>query len=212
VTTRRHARPGATDLEGLRAAIAALSPRPGGPTGTDRAAGDGGANGHDAVRELPGEPARAALAFILRSTQARPQTEAEIRAKLRRREVAPEDADAAVAEAKRIRAIDDAAFAAAWVEDRGRKRGMGAPRLRQELERRQVPDHVVDSALTALDDRDDLAAATALATARAATFPATLPPETAARRLTGYLARRGYTPAQAQRVAIEVSGLGRHWD
>jgi hypothetical protein len=41
---------------------------------------------------------------------------------------------------------------------------------------------------------------------------ATLAPEAVARRLLGFLARRGYSEAVARRVAIDVSGLDRQWD
>lgn len=167
--------------------------------------------------EPPAAPAlsdevKSALAYLLKSTAQRPQTEAELRDKLRRREVDDDVADAAIAEAKRLRAVDDAAFARAWVDDRGRERGYGVARLRTELRRRRVPDDLVDEALRRLDDRDDLAVATDLAAQRAATLPASLSPETVARRLVAYLVRRGHPPALAQRAAISASGLDRVWD
>ncbi|MPZ88806.1 MAG: regulatory protein RecX, partial [Nitriliruptorales bacterium] len=64
-----------------------------------------------------------AVTLILRSTQHRPQTEAELRAKLAAREVPNGIAEAALDRARAAGAVDDAAFAAAWVEDRGRRRG-----------------------------------------------------------------------------------------
>lgn len=158
------------------------------------------------------EAVKQALQFILRSTRDRPQTEAEIRAKLAGRDTDAEATEAAVGEARRLGALDDPAFARAWVQDRGVRRGFGHPRLREELERRGVPAAVVDEALAALDGRDDLAVATELAKRRAQQLPASLTPEAAARRLTGYLERRGYAAALARRVAIEVSGLDRSWD
>lgn len=162
--------------------------------------------------ETGDEDAKKALAYVLRSTGQRPQTEAEIRTKLRRRYEDPAVVEGALRQAKRMGAIDDVAFARAWVEDRGRKRGFGQARLRQELLRRDVPDHVVDEALAELDDRDDLAAATELARQRLARMPGGLDAAVIARRLVGFLVRRGYTGALAQRVAREVSGLDRSWD
>ncbi|HEY8339378.1 MAG TPA: regulatory protein RecX [Egibacteraceae bacterium] len=169
------------------------------------------ASGEPAAPALSDE-VKAALAYLLKSTAQRPQTEAELRDKLRRRDVDDDVSDAAIAEAKRLRAVDDAAFARAWVEDRGRARGFGTARLRAELRRRQVPDELIDEALHRLDGRDDLAVATELAAKRAATLPASLPPETVARRLVAYLVRRGHPPALAQRAAITASGLDREWD
>lgn len=156
--------------------------------------------------------AAAAVAFILRSTKARPQTVAEQRAKLSDRGYEPAIIDGAIARASELGAIDDAAFARAWVADRGLARGYSVSRLRQELRRRQVPQPLIDGALAQLDGRDDLAVATELARARAQRMPATLEPEALARRLLGFLARRGYSEALARRVAIDVSGLDRHWD
>jgi regulatory protein len=153
-----------------------------------------------------------ALAFVLRSTGMRPQTEAELRAKLRTREVPDEVADEALERARKLRAVDDAAFARAWVEDRGRVRGYGAARLRQELRRRKVPEDLVEQALATLEDRDEAASALALARGRAQRLPATLPPETVARRVAAFLMRRGYGPGVAERAAREATALDREWD
>ncbi|HWH33684.1 MAG TPA: regulatory protein RecX [Egibacteraceae bacterium] len=153
-----------------------------------------------------------ALAFLLRSTSARPQTEAELRAKLRAREVPDEVADEALAKARALGAVDDRAFAFAWVEDRGRVRGYGASRLRQELRRRLVPDAILDEALASLEDRDEEDAALELARRRAQRMPADLPPETVARRVMGFLVRRGYPPGVAQRAVRKATSLDREWD
>lgn len=152
-----------------------------------------------------------AFAVVLRSTGQRPQTEAEVRAGLARRGFDAE-ADAVVARARAVGAINDAAFARMWVEDRGRRRGYGAPRLRRELRRRLVPEPLVDDALALIEDRDDLGVATELARDRARQLPGSLQPEAVARRLQAYLVRRGHAPGLAQRVAVEVSGLDRVWD
>jgi regulatory protein len=153
-----------------------------------------------------------ALAFLLRSTEVRPQTEAELRARLRAREVPDQAADEALERARKLRAVDDAAFARAWVQDRGRVRGYGVSRLKQELRRRQVPEPLIEQALGALADRDEAVAALELARRRAQRMPATLPPETVARRVAGFLVRRGYGPGVAQRAAREATALDREWD
>jgi regulatory protein len=158
------------------------------------------------------EATAAAVAFVLRSTRARPQTAAELRAKLSDRAYDTAVVDAAIARATELGAIDDAAFARAWVADRGMVRGYSAARLREELRRRKVPQPLIDDALAQLDDRDDVGVATDLARTRAQRMPATLAPEAVARRLLGFLARRGYSEAVARRVAIDVSGLDRQWD
>lgn len=155
-----------------------------------------------------------AVAFGLRSTQSRPQTVAEITAKLHGRFDDGGVVEAAVEQLTAAGALDDAAFARLWVEDRGERRGYGIARLRRELTRRQVPDELIEQALTALEDRDHAQTARDLARKRAATLPAKLEPPVVARRLHAYLVRRGYSDGLANVVAIEVSGLERFrsWD
>lgn len=162
--------------------------------------------------EPSSEAVASALRFVLRSTKARPQTEAELRGKLRNRDHADDVVDAAIERAKQLGAIDDDAFARAWVNDRGIGRGYSTLRLREELRRRSVPEGVIDDALVALENRDDLSVATELARGRAQRMPAALEPEAVARRLLGFLARRGYPEGLSRRVAIQVSGLDREWD
>ncbi len=152
-----------------------------------------------------GDPVAETLAFILRSTAVRPQTEAEIVGRLRSREVPGDVAEAALARAKSLRAIDDAAFARAWVCDRGVRRGYGVARLREELRHRLVPDDRIEEALAQLEDRDDLAVATALAREWASRLPSTLSREASARRVCGYLTRLGHPIGLAERVAWAVS-------
>ena len=159
-----------------------------------------------------GDQVGAAFAFVLSSTQHRPQTVSELRAKLAYREMPGEVIETALDRARQVGAVDDAAFARAWVEDRGRGRGYGVARLRGELRRRLVPDPLIADALASLDTRDDLAVATDLARNRLRQLPSSLQPEAAARRLDGYLQRRGYTRSLAHRVALDVSGLSREWD
>lgn len=153
-----------------------------------------------------------AVAFVLRSTRARPQTEAELADKLRGRQTPEGIIGTALDRARQLGAVDDVAFASAWVEDRGRERGYGRARLREELARRRVPEGLIEEALERLADRDEEAAATELAQRRFGAMPSSLTPDRAARRLAGFLARRGYGPGLAQRVAVRVTGLDREWD
>ena len=152
------------------------------------------------------------LAWLLRSTAQRPQTQAELAARLRAKELDDALVDAVLHRARALRAVDDAAFAALWVRDRGEVRGYGVSRLRRELRRRLVPEPLIDDALAQMDGRDELAVATELARARNRGIPPTLQPEAVARRLMAYLVRRGYGQGLALRVAREVSGLDRAWD
>lgn len=154
-----------------------------------------------------GEEFASALRFVLRSAQNRPQTEAELASKLRGRGYGDDTIDRALAEARRQGVVDDSAFAAAWVEDRGRRRGFGAARLRDELARRGVPEADIDAAMRQLDDRDDHTTAVELARTRARQLPTNLTGEAIVRRLGSYLMRRGHPPGLAERAAREVAGV-----
>ncbi len=154
----------------------------------------------------------AAVAFLLRSTRARPQTEAELRAKLLERGWGRAVVEAALARGRALGTLDDRAFARAWVADRGLGRGYGAARLRRELTRRQVPEGLIDEAMAAVEERDEEAVALELAAERAARLPPDLDPERVAARLVGFLTRRGYPEGLARRVALRASGLDRRWD
>ena len=166
----------------------------------------------DTATQVDPKAVAKAVAFGLRSTSNRPQTVAEITTKLHSRFDDGCVVEAAVAQLTAAGALDDRVFAQMWVEDRGRRRGYGIARLRQELTRRLVPDEIAEAALADLEDRDEVA--TALARKRFATLPSKLEPAAAARRLQAYLVRRGYGPGLANKIAIQVSGLDRHrdWD
>ena len=153
-----------------------------------------------------------AVQLVLRTTRVRPRTEAEVRAKLHDSDYPDDVVDTAIERAATLGAVDDVAFAKAWVNDRAVGRGYSAARVRQELQRRAVPDPVIDTALEMLRVRDDLAVATELARTRAQRLPATLAPEVVARRLIGFLGRRGYPEDLARRVAVQVTGLDHEWD
>lgn len=135
-----------------------------------------------------------AVQAALRFLEARPRSVAEVRERLRRKELAPEVIEAAIGRLSELGLIDDSAFARFWVENRlvCRPRGVGA--LRDELRRKGVDRAVVD---TILDD-DALAGdedARALALARGALRKYAGAPDRAAfaRRMGGYLQRRGFS-------------------
>jgi regulatory protein len=105
--------------------------------------------------------------------------------------------------------VDDAAFAAAWVESRHAGRGLARKALAHELRRRGVAEPLVDQAVAELDPEQELATARALATRRLAGTRG-LEPAVRFRRVAGLLARKGYSEAVAYRVireALEAEGV-----
>jgi regulatory protein len=149
------------------------------------------------------DPEAIARQICLRLLSTAPRTQAELAAALRRRGV-PEDAAAAVlARFAEVRLIDDELFARAWVESRHHGRGLAGRALGQELRQRGVAPAEIDAALEQLSPEQELATARELVERR---LPGTagLPPLARMRRLTSVLARKGYSPGLAYRVAREA--------
>ena len=140
---------------------------------------------------------------------AAPRTRAELAAALRRRGVPEETAEAVLGRFSEVRLIDDAAFAAAWVESRHHGRGLARRALAAELRQRGVPRDDIRAAIGGLDPRQEIATARDLVERRLASTMGQ-PLATRIRRLTGLLARKGYSAAIAYRVvreALEQEGL-----
>jgi regulatory protein len=115
----------------------------------------------------------------------------ELEQVLAKREV---DEATAVAELDRLESIglvDDAALAISLVYAMHTRKGSGRSAIEQELRRRHFDDDVIADAMAEVDGHDELERATELATARARQLRS-VEYEVAARRLSGYLARKGY--------------------
>jgi regulatory protein len=161
--------------------------------------------------ELPGQASQEAAArqLCLRMLTAAPRTRAELAAALRRRGVPEETAAAVLGRFSEVKLIDDAAFAAAWVESRHHGRGLARRALAAELRQRGVPRDDIKAAVGGLDPRQEIATARGLVERRLASTRGQ-PLAARIRRLTGLLARKGYSAAIAYRVvreALEQEGL-----
>jgi regulatory protein len=120
----------------------------------------------------------------------RPRSVKELRTRLKQKGYSPAAIEAAIAKVEGWNYVDDEAFARFWVENRGANRPRGKRLLEQELRQkgvdRAIVQHAIDDAN--VDERDD---ATRLAMTKMRSY-AGLDPETAKRRLSGFLARKGY--------------------
>lgn len=126
----------------------------------------------------------AALHFL----GSRPRSEREIRDRLARGEYDPVVVDAVIERLRRMQLVDDAAFAAYWVEQRAAHKPRGARLLKQELRQKGVSQDVVTEALPVEDD-DEGAYRTAQ---RKAVSLRAFDEKTFKQRLGGFLQRRGY--------------------
>lgn len=154
-----------------------------------------------AVATAPGleDDVARAVAFLRRSTAGAPQAEGRLRDKLIDRGHPEQVVGLALERARRERLIDDAAMAAALVEEK-RRAGHAPARIRRDLRGRGFGDEVLDPLLAAAESEDQEAAAFAVAADRAARLTGATP-ETAYRRVVGHVARRGYPEALARKVA-----------
>ena len=122
----------------------------------------------------------------------RPRSTAEVRRTLEEAEFAPEAIEATLARLTGQGYLDDAAFAAYWVDNRQRFRPKGEQALRQELRRAGVDKETIDESLDGLDSSE---AAYAAAQPRANRLSALAAGDPTAfkRKLGEFLLRRGFT-------------------
>ncbi len=126
---------------------------------------------------------------------------------LHRRHTDPDVAEAVLDRLTEVGLVDDRAFAVAWVESRRLRKGLSVRALRAELTRRGVAREILDDVLAGTDPDEELAAAVALVRHKARTMTA-LAPEVRRRRLTGALARRGFTAEICRRALAEIDEPG----
>ena len=130
----------------------------------------------------------------LRFLEARPRSIAEVRARLGRKDFAPEAIDAAIARLAELELLDDAAFARYWVENRQAYRPRGAGALRDELRRKGID---ADVTAEVLNDNvlasDESASAWGLARGALRKYADSQDRNAFTRRMGSFLQRRGYT-------------------
>ncbi len=125
----------------------------------------------------------------LRYLSYRPRSEAEVRAYLEKHGVAPSTIAQVLTRLRDLRLVDDAAFARAWVENRGTFRPRGRRALQSELQQKGVPAEIIEQALAEVDEERWALQAGAKALRRYAhlEWPAFR------QKMGAYLARRGFT-------------------
>jgi regulatory protein len=153
--------------------------------------------------EPDADPHAVARTICLRLLTVRARTRAELATALAKKGV-PDDVAADVLDRfSELRFIDDEAFAAAWVQSRHAGRGLGRRALTHELRKRGVADDVAKQAVAQLDEGDEMARARELVRRRLAGM-AGVPAAAKLRRLTGMLARKGYSGGVALTVVREA--------
>ncbi|HKA67703.1 MAG TPA: regulatory protein RecX [Actinomycetes bacterium] len=144
-----------------------------------------------------------ARAICLKQLSWAPRTRSQLARAMRRRGVTDDVAEQILARFEDVGLIDDAAFAASWVESRHIGRGVGRRKLAHELHNRGVSGTIVRDAVDALPAEIERATAYALVSRRLAST-AGQPTALRARRLAGILARKGYPAGLAYDVVREA--------
>ncbi|GAB2911712.1 recombination regulator RecX [Streptomyces mayteni] len=151
----------------------------------------------------PRSPEERARAICLRLLTGTPRTRRQLADALREREI-PEEVSAAVLDRfEEVGLIDDAAFAAAWVESRHHGRGLARRALARELRTKGVATASIDEAIGGLDAEREEEMARALVERRLRATRG-LDRDRRMRRLVGMLARKGYPEGTALRVVREA--------
>ena len=119
----------------------------------------------------------------------RPRSEAEVRRNLREKDVEEQVIESVIERLTRAGLLDDREFARYWVENRAQFKPRGARALRQELWEKGVPNAVVAETLEGFDAES---AARRVAEAGARRM-AHLDPRDFRRKLSAYMARRGFS-------------------
>jgi len=147
------------------------------------------------------EPVQRAHAAALRYLSYRPRSEAEVRARLRRRY--SESLVEQVLELLRDESmVDDAKFAAQWRDSRSANNPRSALAVKRELIAKGVDNGVAQEAVQGVDDGESAYRA-GLKQARKYDNPDIA---TFRRRLMGYLRRRGYSDS------VSRNTVGRLWE
>ncbi len=136
---------------------------------------------------------QAALHFLA----TRPRSRAEVERRLTEKGHAPEAIEAALTRLEQREYVDDAAFAAYWVENRARFRPRSAAAVRYELRRKGVDTETIQTALSEIDEES----AAWNAVERQLDRWQGLTNEELERKIITYLARRGFGFELARKTA-----------
>ena len=148
------------------------------------------------------DPEGVARSVALRRLAAAPQTRAQLDQAMKKKGVPEHVRERVLDRCGEVKLIDDAAFAAAWVESRHAGRGLARRALSHELRQRGVPSGVAERAVEALPAEREEERARELVAKRLASSRG-LDPAARNRRLVAMLARKGYPAGLAYRVVRE---------
>ncbi|HEV2074256.1 MAG TPA: RecX family transcriptional regulator [Thermomicrobiales bacterium] len=147
---------------------------------------------------LKQDAVKKAISTSLNLIAYRPRSAGELASKLRERGYDAETIDEAIGRMRELNYLDDREFADRWVESRQMHRPRSTRMLRQELQQKGVDRQIIESTIEGAGI-DEFGDALALGQKKVESFRA-LEPQVRDRRLSGFLARRGYSYDVIRRV------------
>lgn len=161
-----------------------------------------------ASKPYEGEPVtdpEAARQIVLHRLTDQPRSRADLEQALARKHVPAEVAAAVLDRFEEVGLIDDEDFARSWVQSRQRSKGLSSRVLAIELRRKGIDDDICREVLAELDPEAEVQAAHRLVQRKLRSMSG-IDDSTKIRRLTGMLARKGYSPQVAFAVVREELG------
>lgn len=119
------------------------------------------------------------------------------------RELEPAVVEAELNRLERVGLLNDAELAETIVRTQHERKGLGRAALVNEMRRKRIDESTIDAALDNLGEDDEFQRAVQLAERRARQLTG-LDHNTAVRRLSGYLQRKGYSGDTVRRVVVET--------
>ncbi|HEX5323357.1 MAG TPA: regulatory protein RecX [Capsulimonadaceae bacterium] len=139
------------------------------------------------------EEVRRATEAALRLLEVRPRAKKELETRLRQKGYEDQIISEAMVALTRWNLIDDAQFAAQWVESRCRSRPGGVRKLRTELFQKGIAKEQIEAAVGAISEGDELGLARQALAKKLRPLPADKDARREEyRRLAGFLQRRGF--------------------
>ncbi|MCW2768779.1 MAG: recombinase RecX [Aeromicrobium sp.] len=157
-------------------------------------------SGYDLAEEL-GRAQK--IVYDRLAVQAR--SRADLEQSLAKKQVPAEVATAVLDKFEAAGLVDDEEFARSWVQSRQRSKGLSSRVLAMELRRKGVDDEIAREALSELDPEVEIEAAHRLVRTKLRSMHQ-LDETAKIRRLTGLLARKGYSPQIAFDVVRQELG------
>jgi regulatory protein len=157
----------------------------------------------DEVEQGPdADPESVARKILLDQLTGRARSRKELSDKLATRNVPGDVATKVLDRFEEVGLVDDGAFARTWVTQRQQGKGLSRRVLAQELRRKGVDDEVAKEALDEIDPAAEAQAARDLVVKKMRSLRG-VDQTTAARRLVGMLARKGYAPGLSYAIVRE---------